>query len=274
MISAFSTALAVTLFAGLSVQVQPGQARPGDLVLITVHGATQTPTGTLGKHTLQFFSHGPVHQALFGLPSDIDGGEQWELSVRAGPQPPIDGVLEVLPAGFPKRELTVAARFISPSAKDRQQMAADARAFKAAFGQKPAARLFSGNFEWPRWSDITAPFGDQRMFNGKRQSQHYGTDIDGQTGDEVRASNDGVVVMTRECFGSGGTIILHHGMGLYTAYFHLSRKDVKQGQKVSRGELIGLVGKSGRVTGPHLHFGAKLDGRWVNAESLLKLDFE
>ncbi len=273
MLSAFSTALALTVFADLSVQVQPGQARPGDLVLLTVRGAAQVPTGTLGKYTLHFFAHGTCHQALVGLPSDIDGGEQWELSVKAGPKQSIDGALEVLPADFPKRELTVAARFISPSAKDRRQMAADSRAFKAAFAQKPTPRLFSGDFEWPRLSDITAPFGDQRMFNGKRQSQHYGTDINGQTGDEVGASNDGVVVMVRECFGSGGTIILHHGMGLYTAYFHLSRKDVKYGQKVSRGELIGLVGKSGRVTGPHLHFGAKIDGRWVNAESLLRLGF-
>jgi murein DD-endopeptidase MepM/ murein hydrolase activator NlpD len=271
---ALTASLTLTTLGGLSVQLQPGEARAGDLVLVTVRGAAKVPTGTLGKYTLQFFAHESVHQALLGLPTDTEGNEKWELVVRTGPKESVGGALDVLPASFPARELTVASKFISPSAKEKRQMAADARAFNAAFAQKSAARMFQYSFQWPRVSDITAPFGDQRMFNGKRQSQHYGTDIDGQTGDEVIASNDGVVVMARECFGSGGTIILHHGIGLYTAYFHLSRRAVKRGQKVTRGQLIGLVGKSGRVTGPHLHFGAKIDGRWVNAESLLKLDFE
>ena len=88
------------------------------------------------------------------------------------------------------------------------------------------------------------------------------------------AANDGEVVMVRDCFASGNTVLVHHGGRLFTAYFHMSKFEVKEGQKVKRGELLGLVGKTGRVTGPHLHFGVKLDGRWVNAESLLRLSMK
>jgi murein DD-endopeptidase MepM/ murein hydrolase activator NlpD len=79
--------------------------------------------------------------------------------------------------------------------------------------------------------------------------------------------------MARDCFGSGNTVLVHHGLQLYSAYFHLSKMEVKVGQKVRRGQLLGLVGKTGRVTGPHLHFGIKHDGRWVDPESVLRLDF-
>jgi murein DD-endopeptidase MepM/ murein hydrolase activator NlpD len=134
--------------------------------------------------------------------------------------------------------------------------------------------LFEEPFAWPKLSRLTAPFGDLRMFNGKKQSQHFGTDIDGDTGDPAYAANDGVVVMNRECFGSGNTVLIHHGLGIYTAYFHLSRFDVKKGDRVRKGDQVGLVGMTGRVTGPHLHWGVKIDGRWIDPESLLRLDFE
>ena len=112
------------------------------------------------------------------------------------------------------------------------------------------------------------------MFNGKQKSQHYGMDLDGSTGDPIYAANDGEVVMVRDCFGSGNTVVLHHGARLFTAYFHMSKFETKPGAKVKRGQLIGLVGKTGRVTGPHLHFGAKIDGKWVNPLSVLALDFQ
>ena len=75
----------------------------------------------------------------------------------------------------------------------------------------------------------------------------------------------------RDCFASGNTVLVHHGGRLFTAYFHLSRFDVKEGHREKRGEPLGLVGSTGRVTGPHLHIGVKLDGRWINAESVLSL---
>ena len=103
---------------------------------------------------------------------------------------------------FRRDELRVAKKFVAPSKAQRKWMAQDQRSFDDAFSQALQARLFEAPFTWPKPARITAPYGDLRLLNGKKQSQHYGLDLDGATGDPVFAANDGVVVMVRECFGS------------------------------------------------------------------------
>ena len=155
-----------------------------------------------------------------------------------------------------------------------KKIAEDKVAFTRAFNQSLGPRRFADNFQWPRPRQLTAPFGDLRLFNGKKQSQHFGVDLEGKVGEPNYAANEGTVVMVRECYASGGTVLIHHGANLFTAYFHISKFTAHEGQEIKRGEQVGLVGKSGRVTGPHLHFGVKVAGLWVNAETLLQLDFE
>jgi murein DD-endopeptidase MepM/ murein hydrolase activator NlpD len=271
-----ATAL-LALATSASVRIQPGTSRPGDAVLITVEGAdpAQPPKGRLGSFELDFHPYPGGWESLVGLPVDLPEGSL-ELAVTLvgeGQAREVLGTLEVIPPGFRKSELHVAKKFVSPSKAERQWSARDQAAFDAAFAQPRSDRLFSTGFAWPRPADVTAPFGDLRMFNGKKQSQHFGTDLDGNIGDNALAADDGKVVMVRECFGSGNTVLLFHGLGLYTAYFHLSRFDVKVGQTVVKGQRLGLVGKTGRVTGPHLHWGAKISGRWIDAQSLLRLNF-
>jgi murein DD-endopeptidase MepM/ murein hydrolase activator NlpD len=268
----------LTLLSAATVRVQPGTAKPGDAVLITVQGADpqHEPQGRLGGFDLDFLPFAGGWQALIGLPVELEDGSL-ELSVTMvadAQELDVQGTLEIIPPEFRSSELKVSKKFTSPSKSQRAWSRRDQAAFDAAFGQERSERLFTGNFSWPRNDVVTAPFGDLRMFNGKKKSQHFGVDLNGDTGDEAFASNDGKVVMQRECFGSGNTVILFHGMGLYTAYFHLSRFDVKAGQKVKKGQRIGLIGKTGRVTGPHLHWGAKISGRWVDARSVLTLDFQ
>jgi len=272
------TAIALLLITSATVRIQPGTAKPGDAVLITVQGADprHQPQGRLGGFDLDFLPYSGGWQAVLGLPVELKDGSL-ELSVRLVAEEAehdIDGTLEVIPPNFRSSELKVSKKFTSPSKAQRDWSKRDQVAFDAAFGQERAERLFTTNFDWPRNDVVTAPFGDLRMFNGKKKSQHYGVDLNGATGDEAFASNDGKVVMQRECFGSGNTVILFHGLGLYTAYFHLSKFDVKEGQKVKKGQRLGLIGKTGRVTGPHLHWGAKVSGRWVDARSVLALDFD
>jgi hypothetical protein len=267
--------------AGTQMRVQPGVARPGDPVLVTVRGVESLPEGALGQKPLLFHPIPGGFQALAGLPVDMPPGSlevvvkipSASMDASADPSELI-GSLDVEDPHYPARELTVAGKYISPPAKVKAWIAEDKKEFAKAFKRKPVARLFSQNFDWPRRAVVTAPFGDLRLFNGKKQSQHYGTDIDGKTGTPAFAANDGTVVMVRECYGSGNTVLIHHGLDLYTAYFHLSKFEVKQGQKVKQGQQLGLIGKTGRVTGPHLHWGVKVQGLWVNAESLLRLDFE
>ena len=267
---------ALMLCVGADLSLQPGMARPGDAVLITVRQTDTAPTGTLGPWELTFLPIADGFQALLPLSVDAEPGE-YEVSVVSGSgaqKSLIVGTLDLQPATFRKSELTVSKKFTSPSKKDQLRSANDQKAFNEAFDVDFEPWLFSQSFDWPRPQVITAPFGDRRMFNGKQKSQHYGLDLDGDTGDPIYASNDGEVVMVRDCFGSGNTVVIHHGGRLFTAYFHLSKFEIKAGVNVKRGQLLGRVGKTGRVTGPHLHFGVKLDGKWVNPPSVIALDFD
>jgi murein DD-endopeptidase MepM/ murein hydrolase activator NlpD len=258
--------------------LQPGTARPGDPVLITVRGLTQPPTGTLGERPLRFYPVREGFQAITGLPVEQTPGQ---VTVKVTVPAPGDAApvqltrtVEVVAAGWPSRTLKVANKFVKPQPPEVQaRMEADKAAFATAFAQTFAPPLFSENFDWPRQDRITAPYGDLRTFNGKKQSQHFGTDIDGDPGTPVHAANAGTVVMTRDNYAAGNTVLVHHGAGLYTAYFHLSAIDVKEGSRVTRGQLLGKVGGTGRVTGPHLHWGVKVDDLWVDGATLLKLDF-
>lgn len=261
--------------AAVEVRLQPGVARPGDVVLVEVTGAKEAPSGQLGSAELVFLPFGDRWLALTGLAVEHRVGRM-PLDITAsdeGGKTRVEGELEVRPADFRRRQLSVSKRFTSISKKDKQRSADDQKAFSDAVDRDFEPWNFSGGFEWPRVSPITAPFGDLRLLNGKKKSQHFGMDLDGATGDPIYAANDGEVVMVRDCFASGNTVLVHHGGRLFTSYFHLSAFDVKTGDRVKKGQRLGLVGKTGRVTGPHLHFGVKLDGRWVDPESLLRLQY-
>ncbi|MBZ4415604.1 M23 family metallopeptidase [Myxococcus sp. RHSTA-1-4] len=257
--------------------LQPAAAKPGDPVVVAVRGMAELPSGTLGGRPLRFFPWGEGFMAITGLPVELGAGT---AAVKVlGPAAPgaapveLTGTLSVLEPGYPERELKVSGKYVEPPPGVKARMAADRRAFAAAFAQPFAAPLFGQNFAWPRQDRITAPYGDRRTFNGKLSSQHFGVDIDGDPGTPVTAANDGTVVMTRDNYSAGKTVIVHHGAGLYTTYFHLSRITVKKGTRVKQGQRLGLVGSTGRVTGPHLHWGVKADDLWVDGEVLLRLDF-
>ncbi len=276
------TLLALGLLAGgaeaaPTLSLQPGTAKPGDPVLVTVRGVSTEPTGTLDGRPLRFFAVRDGFQAVTGLPVEqTPGTVQVKVLATTPESAPAVELAEPLEVRVPEwrvRELKVASQYTEPPPEVKTRMEEDKAAFAAAFAQPFAAPLFTRNFDWPRKARVTAPYGDKRTFNGTVASQHFGTDLDGKTGTPILSANDGAVVMARENYASGGTVLVHHGGGLYTAYFHMSRIQVKQGQTVKRGQRLGLVGATGRVTGPHLHWGAKVDDRWVDPEALLKLDF-
>lgn len=245
--------------------------------MVAVRGMAGMPHGTLAGRPLRFFAWGDGFLAVTGLPVELAPGSA--MAHVVGPShadgAPVElaGTLDIVEPGYPSRELKVSGKYVEPPASVRTRMAADRRAFAAAFDQPFSAPHFAQNFVRPRQDRITAPFGDRRTFNGKLSSQHFGVDIDGDPGAPVMASNEGTVVMARDNYAAGKTVLIHHGANLFTAYFHLSRIHVKKGVKVTQGQRIGEVGGTGRVTGPHLHWGVKADGNWVDGESLLRLDF-
>jgi murein DD-endopeptidase MepM/ murein hydrolase activator NlpD len=131
--------------------------------------------------------------------------------------------------------------------------------------------LWKKDFVFPMYSKITSPFGTKRIYNDQLKSFHSGIDFKAAMGSRVIAANDGIVRFAGNRFYSGNSIIIDHGEGIYTCYFHLSKLLVKENQKVSRDELIGLSGNTGRTTGPHLHFATRVHGILVNPVNLFKL---
>lgn len=183
--------------------------------------------------------------------------------------------LSVAAVAYDRDELRVDPKFTKLSAAARAQIAKDKEFLGKVWGRgSPDQPLFHGNFAVPRKDRTTAPYGTRRTFNGQVKSVHAGWDIDGDIGDPILCTNEGIVRVARELYFSGGTLIIDHGAGIYSVYFHLSDYWVKEGQKVKRDQPCAKVGNSGRVTGPHLHFGARVGGSYIHPELLLQFDFQ
>ncbi len=262
-----------------SATISPPKAKPGELVQVDVvaEGASRLE-GKLFDRSPHFFEVSPGKwRAWAAIPVSTEPGRaELELTVHRtnGSKHAMRAGLGIEERPFTEHTLRVAKKFTSPSREHRKRMLEDRMAFRKAYRVKEGPPLFTANFLNPReGAALNSRFGEKRVFNGKLQSRHMGLDLDGNTGDPILAANDGVVTMVRECFGSGNTVIVSHGAGLFTGYFHLSEFKVKQGDKVKRGQLLGLVGKTGRVTGPHLHLSAKANGLNFDPESLLSFDF-
>lgn len=131
--------------------------------------------------------------------------------------------------------------------------------------------LWHKDFIYPLNSKITSEFGTKRVYNNKIKSYHSGTDFRAAVGTKIKAANDGVVVLAKHRFYAGNSIIIDHGHGVYTCYYHLSKMNFKENDKVKRGDIIGLSGNTGRVTGPHLHFSARVNSVQVDPMQLITI---
>ncbi len=179
--------------------------------------------------------------------------------------------LRVKDAQYTKENIKVSNSKVHLSAKDKKRASKEyAEAMKVYNTVSPKSYI-SSEFIAPLQSKITSSFGKARVYNGTLKGYHSGTDYRAKVGERVKTANDGVVVLVKKRFYSGGSIVVDHGQGIYTCYFHLSRFKVQEGERVKKGQVIGLSGKSGRVTGPHLHFAARVNGVQVDPLQLMAL---
>ncbi len=172
--------------------------------------------------------------------------------------------LQIIEGNYKKEALKVAPKHVSPSPKDLQRIKAEKKKIGRIYASSNHNRLWYGNFVKPLTGNTTSVFGNQRLFNGELQSYHRGTDLRAKTGTPVYASNSGIVRLAQNLFYSGNIVIVDHGNGIFTNYAHLSKIQVRAGQHIARGDQIGLSGATGRVSGPHLHWGVKINGAYVD----------
>jgi murein DD-endopeptidase MepM/ murein hydrolase activator NlpD len=265
--------------ATIEVSLTPAQPVQGTLFMIQVReagGSIAAVRGTFAGEALHFerLEDGRF-RAVAAVPIDASGSSPLELVVERtwGERSSLRPSVPVAPGEYRLERLTVAPRFgRQPDAETAARIRADAeRAREVSRRSHATPRLWDGEFVRPRESRITSGFGHGREFNGEVQSRHMGTDFAGAVGAPVHATAGGIVALVDSFHLGGNVVYLDHGAGLVSGYLHLSRAEVAQGETVVAGQLIGRVGATGRVTGPHLHWLVRYGGITVDPTSLLQL---
>ena len=203
---------------------------------------------------------------LLALPLDAEGRHCLNVSLGAEKR---EFSITAKKVAWPQSILKVAPRYVEPPREVRDQIARDQKHSRQALATR-SERQWSLPLERPVPGGITSPFGGRRVFNGQPRAPHKGTDMRSPEGAQVRAVADGVVLIAEPQYYGGNIIYLDHGQGVISTYGHLSAFDVTPGERVQRGQVIGRSGSTGRVTGPHLHFGLTVQGVAVDAMPLLK----
>ena len=188
-----------------------------------------------------------------------------------GRSTPFRKSIRVLPKKFPTQRVRVNPKYVTLNARDSERAAHEARLLEQIWESSTLKRFWVDPFLRPVASKLTSGFGRRRIVNGQPRSPHSGVDLRAGSGTPIKAANAGKVVLAMDLFFAGKTIIVDHGLGLYTLYAHCSRMLAEEGDLVDRGEIIGEVGATGRVTGPHLHWACRINGARVNPLHLTTL---
>jgi murein DD-endopeptidase MepM/ murein hydrolase activator NlpD len=171
---------------------------------------------------------------------------------------------------YPVQKLTVDRKFVSPPPETAEQIRRDRAEMRAAVTTVSPVQYWRLPLARPVPGEVTSLFGSRRVFNGVPKNPHKGVDFDAAAGDPVAAVDAGEVVLVSEHYYGGNTVVVDHGLGVASAYLHLSGFNVRKGQRIARGDIVGFVGDTGRVTGPHLHLSFYVLGESVNAEPCLE----
>jgi murein DD-endopeptidase MepM/ murein hydrolase activator NlpD len=257
---------------------QPNELEQGSAVFITVEleRVSVRVTGKwIGKDLVFIKSDNPkIWYALAGADLDTQPGT-YDLNIRAinagGRIIHLLKKVDISAANFGIGAVQVPENFIEPDKASKKKVAADQVLKNKAFSHFMPVPQWSGNFVTPVDAKPTDSFGMSRVLNEELSSTHRGTDFPLKEGEPVVVSNSGRVVLAQELFYEGNCVVVDHGQRLFTIYMHLSKIQVKTGDKLRKGERLGLSGQTGRVTGPHLHMGVRWNGAYLDPTKLMGL---
>jgi murein DD-endopeptidase MepM/ murein hydrolase activator NlpD len=281
---AASVALAVTAVrAGpdapalaIGVAARSMKPRPGELVVLTLT-LTAAPTSVavhvFGRAMPSYPLRPGVWQSLVGIDLDQKPGA-YTVAVDARVAETVvhgEEALVVLPRTFATRRLRVDPDFVNPSGPVLARIASEAAFVRGVSDGSALERLWSAPFLRPVPDPANSRFGTRSIFNGERRRPHGGADFLSAAGTPVHAPNAGRVVAARDLFFTGNTVIIDHGLGVVSLLAHLASIDVHEGDPVLAGQIVGRVGATGRVTGPHLHWALTVAGARVDPLSALAL---
>jgi hypothetical protein len=275
--------------AGVELKLSAPQAPQGNLVLAELRSPTAIKelTGTWSERPVYFWkSNNPSpavrrnstmdrREVLLGVDLEKKPGE-YKFSVAAtmenGEHAECTAMLPIREGKFATEKLTVENKFVEPDPQQAQRAEAEQQKVRQIYDHVTPEKLWRGAFRFPLDGSIKGTnFGKRRILNGQPRSPHTGADFPAPTGTPIHATQSGHVVLAEELYFSGNTVIIDHGLGIYSLYGHLSAFNVATGDDIKAGAVLGEVGATGRVTGPHLHWGVTVDRARVNPVQLVAI---
>ena len=268
-----------TCEGGVTLRLNAGVTAQGSLLIVEVAGtkALAEFAGDWDGRAIPLWREGDKPGTLHGLIGvDLEkapGRYAWKVSWKnaAGEAKSCSAFVTVRAGKFPTERLTVEKQFVQPDPEQEKRAEEEQKKMRAIFESVTPERYWDGKFLMPLKGVTTGGnFGWRRILNGEARSPHAGVDFPALAGTPVFSTQGGKVALAEELFYSGNTIVIDHGYGIYTLYAHLSEMEAKSGQMVRAGEEIGKVGATGRVTGPHLHWGLTVERARVNALQIVQ----
>jgi murein DD-endopeptidase MepM/ murein hydrolase activator NlpD len=223
------------------------------------------------KKSVPAFHAGHTWTTILGIDLDTAPGEQRAEAVLTMDDGHVDRrelTVNVLAKKFPTTQVKVNERFVQLSKANLSRANRESKETEGLYGRITTSLVPDEPFTVPIPGATGKNFGERRIFNGQPRAPHAGADLQAAAGTPVHATNRGRVALAKNLFFTGNTVILDHGFGIYSLYAHLSRIEVKRGEVVKNGQLVGLAGATGRVTAPHLHWGMRVQGARVDPFSL------
>lgn len=242
-----------------AARVLPQQAAvPGGVVIIPIDAALDSkPSVEYNKQQVMVLKQQQKWLAVVGIPLTAKVGRQTLIIKLAGKTTQTN--FEIADKAYPTQHIEIKDDGkVNPNNFDMKRINAEKAAINAALEYWTEGDV-ALNFAWPIEGRISGLFGRRRVFNGQPRNPHSGMDIAAPTGTEIHAPANGVIRNTGDYFFNGNTVFIDHGQGLVTMFCHMDSIGVTAGQRIKQGDVIGTVGMTGRVTGPHLHLGVSLN---------------
>jgi hypothetical protein len=247
--------------------------QPGEVVVLSI--VTPKPVEAIRVRAFDrdvpAYQNGDAWQAILGIDLGVTPGT-YPVRVESGDGPTFlrgGADLKIAPRTFRTRRLTVNEAFVTPPKSEMPRIEREAALLAAAWRASASTPLWRRPFVRPVPQQANSAFGTRSIYNGKPRSSHGGADFLSPAGTPIHAPNAGRIVIARNLYFTGNTVIIDHGLGLFSMLAHLSRIDVREADEVESGQVIGLVGATGRVTGPHLHWAVRINDARVDPLSLL-----
>lgn len=257
--------LALLVLAAAAAEAEPVSGHPGGVVFLELGAATSAPDVRFGDSHILVQSNDAGWQAVVGVPLDTAPGDL-EITVDGTP-----ATIRIKEHAYSEQRLTIKNQdYVSPQPAQLERIARERKIIDTAIGTFRAQPMSAVTLAAPVAGPRSSSFGLRRFYNDEPRSPHKGMDIAAPQGTEITAPRGGLVSATGDFFFNGNTVILDHGQGLITMYCHLDRIDAEEGETLEAGAPLGTVGSTGRVTGPHLHFGVYLNGTAIDPAMLLE----